>query len=445
MRTIFKWNLNSSPKQLIKAKPKATWKLTNPTEEGRENELSAPIPPIRAYEKLLGLKGNPFKALSMISPEEATSLFVKQEGDGLLLAMVAETIAGSGSTFIALVGPKGIGRTHRLMVIEDAIEKAGGEALYFDVALASGQDILDRLIKAAMSLSMGIMARVKRKLLGFSETIPEEELEEIRTSPVKIGDIILEALVRHRPAAILLDGLHNAVDMEEYWRFIFFEAMRETVSSMPEGIIVAMAMSEETYEKIDRNFPALSSRLHHRFLIRPLTDEEALALVEKRVRAYQFSSSSQIPIDEEVVIKINQLVEGNPRRILRFLGKAVDLAVLLGRRRVDLDVLDSILRVDEPKFNYIKRSPDRFRDELFVIIDEFEGGPVELEALAEALETSPSEERTKLEAMVIAGLIEKDAAGRYYVPPDRFLPEKGEKEEIEAERRWRLKFRRRKV
>jgi len=405
--------------------------------------LSIPTPPIRAYEKLLGLKRNPFKALSLISPDEASSLFVKQEGDGLLLAMVAETIAGSGSAFIALTGPKGSGRTHRMLVIEDTIEKAGGEVLYFDVAMASGPDILDRLIKTAMSLSSGITVKIKRGLLGYSETIPEEELEEIRSSPVKIGDIILGALVKHRPAAILLDGLHNAIQMGEYWRFIFFEAIREIVSSMPEGIVVAMAMSNGTYEKMDENFPALSSRLHHRFFIHPLTNEEALMLVEKRVKAYQIQRSSQMPIEEEVITKVNELIEGNPRRLLKLLSRTVDLAVLLGKRKVDMDVLDSILRVDAPKYEYIKRSVEKFKDELFVLVQEFDGGPVELEAMAEAMEATLSEERTKLEAMVIAGLIEKDATGRYYVPPDRFL--KKEEKRGPAEPRWKLRFRHRKV
>ncbi len=405
--------------------------------------MSIPTPPIRAYEKLLGLKRNPFKALSLISPDEASSLFVKQEGDGLLLAMVAETIAGSGSAFIALTGPKGSGRTHRMLVIEDTIEKAGGEVLYFDVAMASGPDILDRLIKTAMSLSSGITVKIKRGLLGYSETIPEEELEEIRSSPVKIGDIILGALVKHRPAAILLDGLHNAIQMGEYWRFIFFEAIREIVSSMPEGIVVAMAMSNGTYEKMDENFPALSSRLHHRFFIHPLTNEEALMLVEKRVKAYQIQRSSQMPIEEEVITKVNELIEGNPRRLLKLLSRTVDLAVLLGKRKVDMDVLDSILRVDAPKYEYIKRSVEKFKDELFVLVQEFDGGPVELEAMAEAMEATLSEERTKLEAMVIAGLIEKDATGRYYVPPDRFL--KKEEKRGPAEPRWKLRFRHRKV
>jgi len=405
--------------------------------------LSVSTPPIRAYEKLLGLKRNPFKALSLISPEEASSLFVKQEGDGLLLAMIAETIAGSGSAFIALTGPKGSGRTHRLMVIEDTIEKAGGEVLYFDVAMASGPDILDRLIKTAMSLSAGITVKIKRGLLGYSETVPEEELEEIRSSPVKIGDIILSALVKHRPAAILLDGLHNAIQMGEYWRFIFFEAIREIVSSMPEGIVVAMAMSDGTYEKVDENFPALSSRLHHRFFMHPLTNEEALMLVEKRVRAYQVQRSSQMPLEEEVVVKANELIEGNPRRLLKLLGRAVDLAVLLGKRRVDTDVFDSILKVDAPKFDYVKKSTEKYKEELFILVEEFDGGPAELEAIAEVMEATPSEERTKLEAMVIAGLIEKDAAGRYYVPPDKFLKEKEEK--APPEPRWKLRFRRRKI
>ena len=406
--------------------------------------MSISTSPIRAYEKLLGLKRNPFKTLSIISPEEASALFVKQEGDGLLLAMVAETIAGSGSAFIALTGPKGSGRTHRLMVIEDSIERAGGKVLYFDVAMASGPDILDRLIKTAMSLSAGIAVKIKRGLLGYTETIPEEELEEIRSSPVKIGDIILDALEKHRPAAILLDGLHNAIQMGEYWRFIFFEAIREIVSSMPEGIVVAMAMSNGTYEKIDESFPALSSRLHHRFLIHPLTNEEALMLVERRVRAYQVHRSAQMPIEEEVVVRANELIEGNPRRLLKLLSRAVDLTVLLGKRMVDMEVLGSMLKVDEPKFEYVKKAVDKYKDELFVLVDEFDGGPAELEAIAEAMEAIPSEERVKLEAMVIAGLIEKDSAGRYYVPPDRFLKEREEKEEL-TKPKWKLRFRRRKI
>ena len=404
--------------------------------------MSVSTPPIRAYEKLLGLKRNPFKALSLISPEEASSLFVKQEGDGLLLAMVAETIAGSGSAFIALTGPKGSGRTHRLMVIEDTIEKADGEVLYFDVAMASGPDILDMLIKTAMSLSAGITVKIKRGLLGYSETVPEEELEEIRSSPVKIGDIILNVLVKRRPAAILLDGLHNAMQMGEYWRFIFFEAIREIVSSMPEGIVVAIAMSDGTYEKVDENFPALSSRLHHRFFMHPLTNEEALMLVEKRVRAYQIQRSSQMPLEEEVVVKANELIEGNPRRLLKLLGKAVDLAVLLGKRRIDMDVLDSILKVDAPKFEYVKKSVDKYKEELFILVDEFDGGPAELKAIAEAMEATPSEERIKLEAMVIAGLIEKDAAGRYYVPPGMFLKKE---EKASSEPKRKLRFRHRKI
>lgn len=166
-------------------------------------------------------------------------------------------------------------------------------------------------------------------------------------------------------------------------------------------------------------------------------------LVEKRVRAYQVQRSSQMPLEEEVVVKANELIEGNPRRLLKLLGRAVDLAVLLGKRRVDMDVFDSILKVDAPKFDYVKKSTEKYKEELFILVEEFDGGPAELEAIAEVMEATPSEERTKLEAMVIAGLIEKDAAGRYYVPPDKFLKEKEEK--APPEPRWKLRFRRRKI
>ena len=417
-----------------------------PNDMGGRGWLPAITPTPQAYEKTLGLKGNPFKRLAPLDPKEATLLFVKQEQDRLLLAMIAEAISGSGSTFVALTGPKGCGRTHRLMVMQDFIARADGSPMYFDISLTSGSGLIDQLVRVAVQRSGSITRAMKKAVLGYKDVIPEEELAEIRTSPVRVGEVVLDTLVGKKPSALLLDEVHVALQLDDYWRFIFFESIREIVSSIPEGIFVAISLSNGAFDAIDKNFPALTSRLHHRFHIPALTDEEASDMVEKRLKAYSARRKHESLIDRELMAEMNRLAGGNPRSLLRLLSRSTDLAVLLNRRKITKEIFDQIMKPRLLAMEYVKSAPEGFRRELSVIVEEFDGGPVEPDILANEMEIATKEEITRLEAMVIAGLIEKDRVGRYFVHPDRLveLEERRTGRKPRRPSRGRLERRRRK-
>ncbi|MDK2384856.1 MAG: hypothetical protein QI199_08670, partial [Candidatus Korarchaeota archaeon] len=227
------------------------------------------------------------------------------------------------------------------------------------------------------------------------------------------------------------------------WSFFFFEMIREIVSVMPEGILVVMAMSDEAYEELDKRFPALTSRVHERIALPPLTDDEAISLVSKRLSKFRAREpeSPLDPLTEDVVLAANRIAEGNPARLLELLSKSLDVAVILGRSRVDMYVFDKVLDAEKEILEYVKKAPPKMRRELDLILRNFNGGPVGLEKVAIEAEVPISLAYARLEALVVTGLLEKDRAGRYYVPKEalRARPKDEEKEEEKPEKVKRAK------
>ncbi|MEM1521053.1 MAG: hypothetical protein QXK42_05895, partial [Candidatus Korarchaeum sp.] len=210
----------------------------------------------------------------------------------------------------------------------------------------------------------------------------------------------------------------------------------EIVSVMPEGILIVAAMSDEAYEEIDKRFPALTSRVHERIAIPPLTDEEAINLVSRRLSAFR-SRVPELPLEplsEEVVVAANRLVEGIPGKLLDILSKSLEVAAILGRSRVDTYVFDKVIESEVEVIDYVKKAPQRMRKELEIILRNFNGGPVVLEKVAIEAEIPVSIAYSRLEALVVSGLLEKDKAGRYYVPRDAMKIERKEEREIKEDK-----------
>ncbi|MEM2811063.1 MAG: hypothetical protein QW187_04455, partial [Candidatus Korarchaeum sp.] len=84
--------------------------------------------------------------------------------------------------------------------------------------------------------------------------------------------------------------------------------------------------------------------------------------------------------------------------------------------------------------DYLKKAPQRMRKELEIILRNFNGGPVVLEKVAIEAEIPVSIAYSRLEALVVSGLLEKDKAGRYYVPRDAMKIERKEEREIKEDK-----------
>lgn len=372
------------------------------------------------YHQLLKLYRNPFLRSSIIELEDPSSIFSKQWVDDILDSLAAEAMSGVASSFVALTGPPGSGRSLRLHLLKYSYTKAELDSIYKEISVMEGPDIIDDILITSYELSRSITKALKKVLLGMPESLTDEELDHLKSSPADAGRMIARALDSIAPSALLLDDVHNMLYADERWSFFFFEMIREIVSVMPEGILVVMAMSDESYEELDKRFPALTSRVHERIAIPPLTDEEAINLVSKRLSKFR-SGEPESPLDpltEDVILAANKVAEGNPARLLDLLSKSLDVAVILGRNRVDMYVFEKVLDAEKEIFDYVKRAPLKMRREIDLILRKFNGGPVELEKVAVEAEIPVSLAYSRLEALVVTGLLEKDRTGRYFVPKE---------------------------
>jgi len=389
------------------------------------------------YQKLFGLTRNPFLRSSLVELEDPTSIFSKQWVDDVLDSLAAETMSGVASAFVTITGPPGSGRSLRLHLLRYSYHRTELEGIYQEISAVEGPDAIDSILSTVYERSRGISKALKKLLLGMPDTLTEEELLNLKTSPADAGDMIVKSLNSIAPTALLLDDVHNMLYTDERWSFFFFEMLREIVSVMPEGILIVAAMSDEAYDEVDKRFPALTSRVHERITIPPLTDDEAINLVSRRLSAFR-SKIPEVPLEpltEEVIIAANRLAEGIPGKLLDFLAKSLEVATILGRSRVDMYVFDKVMDAEAEILDYIKRAPPRMRRELEIIIRNFNGGPVLLEKVAIEAETPVSIAYSRLEALVVAGLLEKDRAGRYYVPREAMRIERKEEPKVDIEKK----------
>jgi len=295
-----------------------------------------------------------------------------------------------------------------------------------------GPDAIDDLLSFTYERSRSLKKALKKIVLGMSE-LSEEELERLRRSPAQVGEALVDYLEPIRPVALLLDDAHNMLLTGDRWSFFFFESIRELVSVMPEGIMVVMAMSPDAFTALKKRHPALVSRLHDTIKLEPLSDEQAIQIVERRLAIVR-SRESESPLDpftEEAISTANQYARGVPKRLMEILSLSLEAAVALRRTRVTEVIVEDVMAPERPILEFLERVPQRLRKEVEVLLRDFGGGPVPLEKLALAAEVPPDEEYRRLESLVGAGILLKDAAGMYYISKDVLesaIPEEAKKE-----------------
>ena len=386
----------------------------------------------RSLEVLLGLSRNPFTPLADFDPELARQMIVPLPADSGLMAMASDTIAGTAPAFVAVIGDPGTGRTTRLNVLAYDFWESEGEYIFYEVNPLEGPDAIDDLLSFTYERSRSLKKALKKIVLGMSE-LSEEELERLRRSPAQVGEALVDYLEPIRPVALLLDDAHNMLLTGDRWSFFFFESIRELVSVMPEGIMVVMAMSPDAFTALKKRHPALVSRLHDTIKLEPLSDEQAIQIVERRLAIVR-SRESESPLDpftEEAISAANQYARGVPKRLMEILSLSLEAAVALRRTRVTEVIVEDVMAPERPILEFLERVPQRLRKEVEVLLRDFGGGPVPLEKLALAAEVPPDEEYRRLESLVGAGILLKDAAGMYYISKDVLesaIPEEAKRE-----------------
>ncbi|CAB49122.1 ATP-binding protein [Pyrococcus abyssi] len=372
-----------------------------------------------SYE-VYGLSKNPFIELASEGIEDIESIHVYQEVDMKISSLVSDVIGNRSSLTLSIVGPLGMGKTQRLKSIARVIEEKGGKVIYLKVdttdILKITRDIFSSL-KPPKSRTNIFIENLSRKL-GFITRLEKmlSSVDEYKSRD--IAEMLTQELSKYPYSALLLDELENMSGASEREKILFFEMLRHFISNLPPGCIFAFACIPEAYEEYSKQFPAFFMRLHYEFKLRPMSYQEVIELVKKRLAKVRIRDTADplYPFTEDAIKLIHELGKGNPRQILRLLNYVLTEAVKHKFDPINEYVVTTILEEPKTLDEYLARIPSEFKDLVKVIVEEFQGGPVSYIEVAKELKIPGTEAYDKLEHLVSLGFLVGDPRGNYKVP-----------------------------
>ncbi|AMM53135.1 AAA family ATPase [Pyrococcus kukulkanii] len=372
-----------------------------------------------SYE-VYGLSKNPFIELASEGIEDIESIHVYQEVDMKISSLISDVIGNRSSITFSIVGPLGMGKTQRLKSVARAIEERGGKVIYVKVdttdILKITRDIFSAL-KPPKNRTNIFLENLSKKL-GFINRLEKmlSSVDEYKSRD--IAEMLTQELSKYQYSALLLDELENMQGANEKEKILFFEMLRHFISNMPPGSIFAFACIPEAYEEYSKLFPAFFMRLHYEFKLRPMSYEEVVELVKKRLAKVRIRDTADpiYPFTEDAIKLIHELGKGNPRQILRLLNYVLSEAVKHKFDPINEYVVTTILEEPKSLDEYLTRIPTEFKPLVDVIVNKFKGGPVSYIEVAKELKMPGTEVYEKLEHLVSLGFLVGDPRGNYKVP-----------------------------
>lgn len=282
------------------------------------------------------LRANPFAYLSSESLEEVKEVHVDTDVDERLSELLSGVVRGSDKKLIFLVGEFGTGKTHRLRLIGEILEEAS--TFYVKVDVDDYSASIARIAQVMKSTSI----KVLRKKL------PKD--------PDELLGIIRDEMNSYEVSLLLLDEVENVVifgtrkDAE-----LFSRAISRLFKELSPGKAIVIGCIPPAYDVMKR----LIEVPHEKVEMRKLTPAEASRILRRRMEYYRVLMNREArslgldePFTEDLVLKMNEMAEGNPRKLMK-LARNV-LAVLTKELResgkLSKDkVLQIVMSADEGK------------------------------------------------------------------------------------------------
>lgn len=224
--------------------------------------------------RLFGLRKNPFG-------HHLLDAHLERSVDIKLATIFDEIRRGEREkAVISLGGSEGYGKTETLQELEAKANKEGIFSIFSDARNLS--TIRDKIVKRPKIL------KLKRK------------------KDADIEKVIVSALNKHNPSVLLLDNLQ--MPEQNIVNSIFDE--------LESGMVVFSCSECEAHDFSLLELP-------------PLTDEEAVLIVEKRLALYRYSQNmnSLFPFTHSFIYKLNQDVGGKPGFLIEQLDSILKDAI----------------------------------------------------------------------------------------------------------------------
>ena len=248
------------------------------------------------------LRANPFAYLSSESLEEVREVHVDTDIDEKLADILDKVVKNREKRLIFLVGEFGTGKTHRLRLIGEILEEASTFYVKIDV-----DDFSTAIYRIAHVIKSGIPIKLLKR------RIPKD--------PDQLIEIIINELNSYDLAALLLDEVENVVvfgtrkDAE-----LFSKAISMIFQRLNGGKAIVIGCIPPAYDIMKR----LMDVPHEKIEMKRLSPAEASRILKKRLEYYRALMNKEArdfgldePFTEDLVIKMNEMAEGNPRKLMK--------------------------------------------------------------------------------------------------------------------------------
>jgi type II secretory pathway predicted ATPase ExeA len=256
------------------------------------------------------LKKNPFSSISSEALSEITPLHVDTEVDKDLARIVRSTIERGTKGLLFVVGEFGSGKTHRLRLISELVERI--PCYYIKVDVESLGGLVRRIYEKIEE--EGLLSKIEAILKLREERIIHDNYEDL-------AEDIANILSQKGYFILMLDEIENLVqrssrkELERLGSFLhrFYDRIER-------GIIV-IACVPKAFNILNlyiRDIP------YNRVVVKRISNEEAELILSKRLQlcregaARRISLDSLYPFKRETVHKMNEIAGGNPRRLLKY-------------------------------------------------------------------------------------------------------------------------------
>ncbi|RJS84229.1 hypothetical protein CW713_02925 [Methanophagales archaeon] len=266
------------------------------------------------------LMNNPFK----FNVRRDIGLFhVKQETDYEIEDLFYEIIERNRKALLQIIGENGAGKTERLLLLAERAVEEDIRYWYIDAkekdTFSVIVEILDALSKSGRKLFI-----IKPGWLKELKEVKKNIVNEKKIDIERLSNAISGALNERSPCFLLLDEPAN----DE-----LLPLLKKVFDKTDGGLLIAVATEKELDlipEKIElKGFDGREAEL---FVAKRLLSERTIS--EKLDPLYPFTA--------DAVHYVNELVNGNPKKLLKKMANILDAGVA---RRIGLIDKDFVIRV----------------------------------------------------------------------------------------------------
>lgn len=299
--------------------------------------------PVGSYERY-GLTGNPFRELASENLDDVTIYHVNQSTDGTLRTIQDEVLDRENRAVVAITGVQGSGKTERLLMAQAAARERKAFHVYFDISSKTPW-VLRGLAEAFQKSAKE--AGLIKMLGGPSWLRPLAALTRSKAEvydPNVAGRSLGEALNATAPSFLLLNDVHNLVEMREV--DMFAKTIEEITAVMKPGVLVMFTCYASYLAWLNVNHPSLASRINRTLQLQTFSDDEARLVLAKKLLAKRIVEELEptYPFDREAVAELNRMSRGNPRRLLELSDIVLERGVETRAYQIDGELVRATLQ-----------------------------------------------------------------------------------------------------